>query len=284
MVRVALFAVVALAAGPQTLTYRPVPGPPRSVEGELSYNLEITGPDALVKQLVTANPVLSVTEIRSTRKGKATATSGSGNTSHVEIIFDSARVTGVAAGKPFQFDFTRNNSPATTMAADPPRVFSFGMTMDHRNYQIGPNGDYSVIDSDTDAQGEATAILVDGAVRLPDNPVKVGETWTRDFLGKRKHKNADTTFVYHQTARLDHLSEGPSPRAKISYTTTGVLNMPADKNPQLEQSTFEGKGYVVLEVPTGNLVESDTSGSITTELKKAGLKMVRRMAAKVKAP
>jgi hypothetical protein len=283
MIRAALFAVVALAAAPQTLTYRPVSGAPRPVQSEFTYNLEITGPDAPVKQVLTANPVLSVTEVRSTRKGNVTATPGAGNTSHVEIVFDSAQVTGVASGKPFQFDFTRANPPTATLASDTARAFSYGLSMARRNYLIGPTGDYAVVDAQ-DAQAEAMAILIDGAVRLPEKPVKVGDTWTRDWTGKERHKNADASYVYKQTARLEQLSEGRSPRARISYTTTGVLTMPANANPQLEQATAEGKGYVVLDVATGTVLESETAGTIVTDRKKAGMKMVQRMTAKLKVP
>lgn len=278
MVRVAFVAVV-LAVVPQTLTYRPAPGPAKAVEGEFSYLFEIAGPDALVKQLVTTNPVLAITEIRGTRKGRMTTTAGPANTSHVEVIFDSAKVTSIGAGKPFQFEFSRSSPPATSLQADPPRVFSWGISMGRRDYLVGPTGDYSVQEQDSDAQGEALAILVDSAVRLPEKPAKVGETWTREWAGKRQQKNTDGVFGYKQTARLEALAGG---RARISYTIQGVLQIAAAKNPNAESTTLEGKGTVVLDVASGTVIESDSSGAIVTELKKPGVKMVRRIGAKFK--
>jgi hypothetical protein len=285
MVRAALVAAVTLAVVPQALSYRPAPGAPRPIEGEFTYNFEITGPDALVKQLVASNPVLSIKEIRSTRKGTITSTVGGGNTSHIELIFDSAQVNGVAAGKPFTFDFVRTRPLASTdLSTDAARVVSWGRAMGRRDYLLGPKGDYTLVAGDQDAQGEASAILLDGAVRLAAKPVNVGETWTTNWTGKRKQKNNDGTFAYQQTARLDQLTDGPKPTARISFSTRGTLNIPAAKNPQGETTALEGKGYIVLDVAKGQLLACESGGAITTEIKQAGLKMVQRMSARFKAP
>jgi hypothetical protein len=285
MSRIAVVAVVALAIAPQNLTYRPAQGQPKPVEGEYTYTFEISGPDALVKQIVASNPVLTVQEIRSTRSGQLKTSPGVGNTSHVELTYEKAHVTGVVSGKPFQYDFVRDTPPPSLdPAKEPARVISWGLTMGRRNYLVGPTGDYSLTDPTQDAQAEASAIIIDGAVRLPQRAVKVGDTWNSEWTGKGRQKANGASFSYKQTARLEELSEGASPRARISFTTTAVMNVPADKNVQDESTTLDAKGTIVLDVTTGTVVASENAGSITTDLKKPGLKMVRRMSSKFKVP
>jgi hypothetical protein len=285
MFRNAVFAVVALAVAPQALTYRPTQSAPKPVEGEYTYKFEISGPDALVKQIVASNPVLSVQEIRATRKGQLKVNSAADNSSRIEITFDSAHVTGTVQGKTFQYDFVRDSPPPSLdPAKEPARVISWGLTMARRNYLVTPTGEYSLSDRTQDAQAEASAILMDGPVQLPPRALKVGETWTSEWTGKGRQKANGASFNYKQTARLEELTEGPSPRARISYTTTAVMNVPEDKNPQGEATSLEAKGSIVLDVTSGTLLASDSSGSITTDLKKPGLKMVRRMTSKFKVP
>src|SRR5438270_12978603 len=105
MGRIVAAALLALAAAaPQTLTYHPAPAP-QTVTSAFTYALKITGGQALVSQVYASNPVLTVSEIRATRKGRLSSSAGANNETHVEILFDSSHVDGLVGGKPFQFDF-----------------------------------------------------------------------------------------------------------------------------------------------------------------------------------
>jgi hypothetical protein len=118
-------------------------------------------------------------------------------------------------------------------------------------------------------------IIVDAPVRLADHAVTVGEEWTTQWSGSRQVK--DGVFRYSQTAKLVEMIDGPPAVARISFTTTGTLEIPAEKNIQLEETKLESKGTVSLDLTTGLVTSVVSSGAILTELKKLGLQIVRQM-------
>jgi hypothetical protein len=287
MVRVMAFALVGLLALQETLTYRPAPGQPKPVTSEFTYNFDITGPAALVGQLINSNPVLSIKEIRATRTGKLSVTAGANNTSHVELTFEKAHVNGLNGDKPFEVDLDSTTSLTPqdlTSAQQAPRILSFVLSMGKRDFLLGPQGEYSLVDTKQDAQDEATGTIVDAPVRLPAHAVSVGEQWTSEWIGNVAHKKNGGKFHYKQTARLAEIVPGPAPRARITFATTGALDIPAGKNPQNEETVLDAKGFILLDLQTGTVVASESAGTVTTDMKGASLKMVLRATAKFQTP
>jgi hypothetical protein len=286
MPRLALAAVFALVLAPQSLVYKPTAAEPRPITSTFTYALKFTGADALVAQLQSSNPILSVSELRATRKGKLTIDGE--KDSHIQVTFESSHVEGLVAAKPFQLDFAPGApAPAMQDLSTPQKVaqlVSWGLTMGPRNFTLGPTGDYSLVDTQQDAQGEATGVIVDAPVRLPGHAITAGGEWTSDWIGKRPQKNNGAVFKFHQTAKLLDMSAGPSPRAHISFVTTGTLEVPPAKNPQGEVTSLDAKGTVTLDVASGVVVGIDAAGAITTELKQAGLKIERRLTSKLQVP
>lgn len=283
MVRVMAFALVGLLASQETLSYRPAPGPPKPVNSEYTYDFDITGPAALVKQLVTSNPMLAVKQFRATRTGQLSVTAGANNSSHVELVFEKAHVNGLNGDKPFELDLDLAIDPTSmdlTSAQEAPRILSFVRSMGKRDFLLGPQGDYSLVDAKQDAQDEAAGIIVDAPVRLPAYAVTVGQQWTSEWIGKVAHKKNGGKFHYKQTAKLAEFVAGPTPRARITFATTGALDIPAGNNPQNEQTTLETTGFILLDLQTGTVVAADSAGTVTTDIKGASLKMVLRTTAK----
>ena len=287
MVRVIAFALVGLIAGSETLTYRPAPGPPKAVKSEYTYDFEMTGPATLVAQLVKANPMLSIKQIRATRTGQLSVTAGANNGSHVELIFDTAHVSGLNGDKPFQLDLDKGIDPMSMDLKSPqeaPRVLAFVLAMGKRDFLLGPQGDYSLVDTKQDAQGEATGIIVDAPVRLPPNAVNVGQEWTSEWIGKAADKKNGGKFRYKQTAKLAEIVAGPTPRARITFATTGTLDIPAGSNPQNEETILDATGFILLDIQTGTVVASESAGTVTSDIKGAAVKLVRRTTAKFQMP
>ena len=289
MVRLMALALVGLVAAQETLTYKPAPGQPQSVKSVYTYEFDITGPAALVKQIVSSSPMLSIKQIRATRTGQLSVTAGANDTSHVELVFETAHVDGLNGDKPFQLDLDRAAAPTPQDLAsveEAPRVLSFVVAMGKRDYLLGPQGDYSLSDAKQDAQEEATGIIVDAPVRLPTSAVTVGQQWTNEWIGKAADKKNGGKFHYKQTATLAEIVAGKTPRARITFATTGTLDIPSTNGPRTEQTTLDAKGFILLDLQTGTVVASDAAGAVTTEINISGtsLKMVRRTTAKFQIP
>jgi len=122
-------------------------------------------------------------------------------------------------------------------------------------------------------------LVIDAPVRLPDSAVELGEEWTREWIGAKRQRDNDGIFHYRQTASLQEIENG-SQRARIIFETTGRLEISPDRNSGGEETVFEAKGSIVLDLKTGQLAVTDCSGTITSEFKYAGLKIVRGIEAK----
>jgi hypothetical protein len=81
-------------------------------------------------------------------------------------------------------------------------------------------------------------------------------------------------------ALLQEITETPSVRAHIAFKTIGTLQFPDQPSPQLEETVLETKGTVVLDLEGGLPVMVEAFGMMTTELKRAGVKIVRGTSAK----
>jgi hypothetical protein len=278
MVRLLLMASFALMALPEALTYKAKIGDTIPVQAQFTFALTVAGPEKLTSQLRASNAVLQIQNLTATRKGRRLISAGEGNTHRVDLVFDSAHVELRTVDKPHVFDFDTSINPAT-LASDTLKQLSWGLGMAPRNYTLGPLGEYNTAPLN-DAQAEAMGVIIDPAVRLAPKPVNLGDQWTADWVGSRKQKQNDAFFRYSQTARLQEIVPGPSPRARISYTTTGRMEIPADKNPQQEETTLQAKGTILLDIATGTVVGIDAFGSISTNLKVPGLVLTRTMSAK----
>ena len=149
--------------------------------------------------------------------------------------------------------------------------------MGGRAYTITAKGEYSSGDLDEDAQGEALSLLIDAPVRLPDQPVSVGEEWTTEWTGDRQQKEHEGVFKYRQTAKLEEIVENGSRRAHITFEINGSMEIPPESNPQQEETLMTVIGSIVLDLDSGLIVANKSSGTITTELKSVGLKLVREI-------
>jgi hypothetical protein len=270
-----------LMAGAENLAYRATPasGP---IQAEMTYSFAVTGPPTLTSQLLGGNPGLSIQQLRATRRGRRVISAAEDGRSRVEILVENAQVEGRTQDKPLQFHFDGGPAPAD-LAADPVRQFAWSLSVTPRRYTLGAKGDYR-LDAGHDAQTEATGVILDAPIRLSDGAVNVGDEWSSDWTGNGRRKKDDAVFHYHQTARVEEIGGGAAPRARISFSTSGALRDSSGKNLQGEDTRLESKGSILLDVRTGTVVGVDSSGTITTDVKGAGLKVVFTYTSKYEVP
>jgi hypothetical protein len=277
MLRVLLVSLLSLA-GADTLTYHAQPGDAGPILSEFTYSVTFVGPPALINQLMASNAALSVQQLHATRKGHRKISAGDAGASHIDILIENAHVEGLAKDKPFEYDFDQPTPPAD-LAKDPIRQFAWGFGMAPRRYMLGPKGEFHLTDANGDGQAEQMAVLVDVPVRLSDRAVNAGDQWTSDWTGTPRKKDG-ATMKYHQSAKLEEMLPGGTRRARISFSTSGKLDVPPEKNTQGEQVTLESKGSVVLDLSTGLVTTADSAGTMTTEIKIGNLKIVHGISAK----
>jgi hypothetical protein len=193
-------------------------------------------------------------------------------------VFDHASVEGTFDGKPFRFEFDLD-APPEGLKENPLQQICWNLGMGGRRYTLGPQGEYLVGDLKGDAHGEAMALAIDGPVRLPDAAVAVGQEWTTEWVGALRQQKSDGVFHFRQSAKLEQIEDAGS-RAHITFATSGPLQMSPDRNAAGEETLLDAKGSIVLDLAAGLPAIIESSGTITTQLKGAGMKMVRAIASK----
>ncbi len=262
-----------LMAGPETLSYRGKSGDSIPTQGVFTLTLDILGPDAVTGQLRSENTMLFIQRLHVHGEGSRVITSSEEKGNNVQILFDRARVEGTYDNELYQFDFERT-SPPENLQKDQFLLFSWALSMGGRHYKLGPKGEYFTGDPNDDAHSEAVNLLIDAPVRLPNHGVKVGEEWANEWTGVRRQEDNDGAFHYRQTASLQEIVENGSRRAHISFETTGRLQIPPGKNTNGEETLLEAKGSIVLDLENGLVIATNSSGTVTSEFKASGVKIV----------
>jgi hypothetical protein len=246
---------------------------PAPLSGGFTLNLDVQGPAALVSQVRASAPILSIERMQVSGNGGQVISANSQG-SDVQVAFEKARVEGIYKSKPFQFDFEQSNRPKN-LEQDPLQLISWVYSLGGRRFSRGVLGEYTIGDEKTDAQTEAMGVIIDAPVRLPEGPAKVGDEWTSEWKGARAESETQGVFRYRQTAQLRKIEEGESPRAHIGFSTSGQLEIPAGRNESRGEATvMNAEGTILLDLLTGRVVSSETSGTITSDFR-VGFKIIR---------
>ena len=264
-------------ADPISLVTGGFPGESKAARGGFTTTLDLSGPPILTRQLSASNPLLALRTYRVSGDGHRTVAESERGCA-VRIQYDRAHVEGIFGSKPFEFDLTP--AKPENFAEDKLVELTWGLAMAGRHYLLGPKGEYRPAKADTDANGEAFSILIDAPLRLPQENVSVGQEWTAEWTGECTHKNTGARYDYRQTAVIEEVTDGASPCARIAFSTAATLRFPDLPGPQREESVLEAKGTVLFGLADGLPVRIETAGTITTDLKQAGVKMIRGVSAK----
>jgi len=268
MAKLLLMGGIMLMAMSENLVYR-TNTEVTPIQGEMIYEAKVTGPEALTTQLLASNSALSIQHLKTLRTARRMP-APSGVADSVEIVVDTAQVEGRAADKPFHFQFAQPAAPAG-VAADPVGQFAWGLSMAPRRYTLGPKGAYRLTDAGQDAQAEAVGVIVDAPVRLPDRPVGAGDHWTTEWNGIARKKDGGI-FHYQQRAVIEEIV-GASERARISFSTSALMYDASGKPLQGEETKLDAKGAILLDLRSGVVLHVDSTGTMSTEIKTAGLKV-----------
>ena len=250
---------------------------PGLIRGGFTTTLEVSGTPTVTRQLLATNPLLTLQSLTVSGEGQRTAAVADQGC-EVRILFDQAHVEGMFAQQPFSYDLLP--SMAGNFNGDKVLEMTWGLAMAGRHYRLGPKGEYQLAKAGADPHGEGYAVMIDAPVRVPEERVNVGDEWTTEWMGEARHKDTGAVFHYKQVALLQEITEAPAVRAHIAFKTIGTLQFPDQPSPQLEETVLETKGTIVLDLETGLPVMSEAFGMMTTDLKRAGVKLERGTSAR----
>lgn len=260
----------------ENLSYHAKPGDHAPASGEFTYALHVIGLGVHVKRVRASSPASAIEQFQATRTGRRIMSPGKDGVNHVEVVFDSAHVEGRTRDTTFQFDF--DEASGAVPGEDDIRQFSWTLAAAPRRFALGPKGEYHVENGSPDNHADAIGVIVDLPVRLPDGPVNVGDQWTVEWTGISR-QNDGATFRFRQNAQLEAITDGPSPRARITFSTSGTLQIAPEQNTQAEETTLAAKGFVLLEIGTGLIDVGESAGTITTDITSLGLQIVHEFSA-----
>jgi len=241
-------------------------GDKTSVSGEVTLKLKIDGTDALTNLVRSSMEFLSFSEIRIKGEGVRRVTGPAAKGTGLKVEYATARVEGTYDDKPFRYDFERA-APPGDLSTDKLKQICWFLSMGGPDYRVGPRGEYASNDPNKEAWGEALDLAVNAVVRLSDKPVSPGGEWSSEWKGAYKQKDNDGVFAFRQKAKLEKLERSV---ARISFETTGRLEIPEakrDKNAEVQESLFESKGTVALDVASGLAVSHDSTGAVRAKYK-----------------
>jgi len=261
-----LAAVLFVQDGARELKYGGKKGDKTAIEGEVTLKLKIDGTEAITNLVRSSMEFLSFSEIRIKGEGVRRVTGPSAKGVGHKVEYAAARVAGTYDDEPFQFDFERGAPPGDLTTSKLKQICWF-LSMGGPDYRVGSRGEYASNDANKEAWGEALDLVVSAVVRLPEKPVAAGEEWTLEWKGAYKQKDNEGIFAFRQKAKVEKFEKTV---AHISFETTGKLEIPEgkrDKNAEVQETTFEAKGTLGLDVESGLAVSHDTTGAVRAKYK-----------------
>jgi len=248
------------------LGYRGKKGDKNPVTGDVVLKLKIDGTDALTNLVRSSMEFLSFSKIHVKGEGLRKVSGITEKGTGIKIEYAAARVEGVYDDEPFGYDFERK-APPEGLASDKLKQICWFLSMGGPDYRVGTRGEYASNDPNKDAWGEALELAVNALVRLPEKPVAAGGEWSAAWKGAYKQKDNDGRFAFSQKAKLEKI-EGK--RARITFGSTGILEIPEakrEKNAEVQETKYDSKGFIVLDLETGGVVTSDSTGSVRARYK-----------------
>ena len=134
-----------------------------------------------------------------------------------------------------------------------------------RTFTLSAEGEYSKTDDpNQDQNGEAMDIIGLGIVRMPDSPVKEGESYEKKWRGLRNDKGKKGVFAFTQKVKVEKVeSKDGKSYATLAADLSGKVEG-GEKDPSAEEAwnKCEGKMKTVIEVGTGRVVSAEGTGKV----------------------
>ncbi|HLY10904.1 MAG TPA: hypothetical protein VKW04_16500 [Planctomycetota bacterium] len=225
---------------------------------ETKLGITIDGTDQLANMVRSMHPFLSMEKLMIRAEGGFQVVSKNRR----KLDYDEARVEVRYDDNDHEYEFQKGQAPEDDK--DKLRQMMFFLAAAGRNYTLSPEGEYRSDDPNQDQNGEAMDLMLLGITRMPDGPVKEGDTYEKKWKGQRTEKNKPGRYDFVQKVTVERIEEKDG---KKVATLAGELSGKVDsgKDPAADEGWTKcaGKTKTVLEVDTGRVLASEGRGDVT---------------------
>lgn len=241
-----------------SLEYGLSKGAKRDVSVEMTLGMKITGTEQAINFLRSSAPFFSFEKIHLRADGIGERAGGG----KCRLQYDEGRIDGRYDDQDYEFDFSRAAPPGDLEKNKLKQLLWF-IFWAGKEFTVTKQGEFHAEDKDQDATGEVMDHWFLSVLRMPEKPLRVGETWEKTFLTKREQKDNKGRFEVTQKSKLEKVVAG---KAHLSSTMAGTLILPKDapKDPNAEksESSVDGKTSAVFDLKSGEIVSSESSGKV----------------------
>jgi hypothetical protein len=266
MTRLALVALVLLQADEVKPKYGVDRTAKDKVYAEMKLGIKLEGNDQMVNFVRSLHPFLSIEKLVVRAEGNHSVLGGGKH----KVEYDEARIEAVYDDDPYEIDFQRGLPPAD-LASDKTRQMFWYLAAAGRNFSLTSAGEYRSDDPNQDHNGEAMDLVALAIVRMPDRPVKEGETFEKEWVGARSEKGKDAKFRFKQKVKVEKV-ETKDGKRQVTFTGDLSGKVEGAKDPSAEEAwtKCEGKTKTVLEVETGRILVAEGAGKVTGYFRNTG--------------
>jgi hypothetical protein len=259
-------ALVALALATQSDGVQPryaaERGKKDKVYAEHKIGIKIEGSEQMTNFVRSMHPFLSMEKLviraEGTRQNIAR--------NRVKVEYDEARIECRYDDDDHEMDFERGVPPPEGLDKDKLRQMMYFLAAAGKSYTLTPEGSYTGDDANQDHNGEAMDLVSLAITRMPDRPVKEGETYEKSWKGSRSEKNKTAKFNFTQKVKVEKIEEREGRKvATLAAELSGKLDQPSaekDKSADEQWTKAEGKTRLVLEVETGRVLSAEGQGRV----------------------
>jgi len=259
--------ILALAAQAEAVTLKYGDGAGKDrIYAETRLGIQIEGSDALANFVRSMHPLLSLQKLVLRAEGTRAVTGARKQ----RFEYEEARIEARYDDEDMEIEFQRGVPPAGT-EKDKARQMMWFLAAAGRSFTIGEKGEYRSEDANQDQNGEAMDIISLAVIRLPDGPVKAGDTWEKTWKSERTKKGENKSFTFTQKSKVEkiELKDGKT-HVTISATLAGKGEGPKNPAAEEEKSAVEGTQTLVLEAESGRVVSSEGSGKVVAYFRNTG--------------
>ena len=258
MMRLALVLPLLLAQEGFKPRYAADKGDRDRVYVETKLGIKIEGTDQLANMVRSMHPFLSMEKLMIRAEGGMQVVSKNRR----KVEYEEARVDVRYDDNDLEFDYQKGQ-PAVD-DKDKLRQMMWYLAAGGRNFTLSPEGEYRSDDAGQDQNGEAMDLMMLGITRMPDGPVKEGDTYEKKWKGQRTEKNKPGRYDFVQRVTVEKVEERNGKKVAIlAGELTGKVDGAKDPAAEEGWTKCAGKTRLALEIETGRVLSSEGKGDVT---------------------
>lgn len=229
---------------------------------ESKLAIKIEGTEQLANFVRSMHPFLSMEKLNIRAEGGFQVTSKNRRKMEAE----EARVDVRYDDNDHEYDYQKGQPPEDDK--DKLRQMMWMLAAGGRNYTLSAEGEYKSDDPNQDQNGEAMDLYVLGITRMPDGPVKEGDTYEKKWRGQRTEKGKPGRYDFVQKVKVEKIELRDGRKvATLTSELTGTVAGAKDPAAEENYTKCAGTTKVVIEVETGRVLASEGKGAVTVYFK-----------------